>query len=36
MDKMIYGQNGIGQNGTEKMIRTEWYSWNGSNFCNRL
>ena len=25
MDKMVYGQNGIGQNGTDKMVRTKWY-----------
>jgi len=23
-----YGQNGIGQNGMNKMVRTEWYGWN--------
>ena len=29
MDKMLwiklYGQNGNGQNGTDKMVRTKWY-----------
>ena len=25
MDKMVYGQNGIRQNGMDKMIRTKWY-----------
>jgi len=25
-------QNGIGQNGTDKMVRTKWYGQNGSNF----
>ena len=25
MDKMVYGQNGIGQNGMDKMVRTKWY-----------
>jgi hypothetical protein len=25
MNKMVYGQNGIGQNGTDKMVRTKWY-----------
>jgi len=33
MDKKVYGQNGIGQNGTEKMlqnmIRRKWYRQNG-------
>jgi len=24
-DKMVYGQNGIGQNGMDKMLRTKWY-----------
>ena len=24
-------QNGIGQNGTDKMVRTKWYGQNGSN-----
>jgi len=24
-DKMVYGQNGIGQNGMDKMVRTKWY-----------
>jgi len=25
MDKMVYGQNGIGQNGKDKVSRTKWY-----------
>src|SRR6218665_1657316 len=25
MDKMVYGQNVIGQNGMDKMVRTTWY-----------
>ena len=25
LDKMVYGQNGIGQNGMDKMVRTKWY-----------
>jgi len=30
---MVTGQNGIGQNGTDKMLRTKWYGQNGySNF----
>jgi len=29
---MVTGQNGSGQNGTDKMVRTEWYGQNGSNF----
>ena len=33
---MVDGQNGIGQNGMDKMIRTKWYGQNGSNFYNRL
>ena len=24
MDKMVYEQNGIGQNGMDKMVRTKW------------
>jgi len=24
MDKMVYGQNVIGQNGMDKMVRTKW------------
>ena len=31
-----HGQNGIGQNGTDKMARTEWYRQNGNNFLNRI
>ena len=31
MDKMVYGQNGIGQNGTDKMVRTKWYGQNGTD-----
>src|SRR6218665_140409 len=26
------GENGIGQNGTYKMVRTKWHEQNGSNF----
>jgi len=26
MDKMVHGQNGIGQNGTDKMV---WKKWHG-------
>jgi len=33
MDKMVYGQNGIGQNGMDKMARTKWY---GSNITNKV
>src|SRR6218665_1624302 len=25
MDKMVYGQNGIGQNGTDKMLQIKYY-----------
>jgi len=28
---MIYGQNGIGQNGMDKIIRTKWYGQNGTD-----
>ena len=27
MDKMVYGQNGIGQNGMDKMAWTKWYNF---------
>ena len=27
MDKMVDGQNGIGQNGTDKMVWTNWYNF---------
>jgi len=27
----VTGQNGIGQNGTDKMVRAKWYGQNGSN-----
>jgi len=30
--KMVTGQNGIGQNGMDKMVRTKWHGQNGSNF----
>jgi len=30
-DKMVYGQNGIGQNGTDKMVRMKWYTYKISN-----
>ena len=32
MDKMVYGQNGMGQNGMDKIAWTKWYGQNGSNF----
>jgi len=25
MDEMVDGQNGIGQNGMDKMVRTKWF-----------
>ena len=25
MDKMVYGQNGMGQNGMDKIVWTKWY-----------
>ena len=28
----VTGQNGIGQNGTDKMVRTKWHGQNGINF----
>ena len=28
----VPGQNGRGQNGTDKMVRTKWHGQNGSNF----
>ena len=33
MDKMVYGQNGSGQNGTDKMVWTKWYNF---IFCVRF
>ena len=36
MDKMIYGQNGTGQNGMEKMMRKKWRGQNGNNFFHRF
>ena len=33
MDKMVYGQNGIGQNGMDKMARTNWY---GKNITDKV
>ena len=33
---MVYGQNGIGQNGMGKMVWTKWYGQNGINFFNSL
>ena len=33
MDKMVYGQNGIGQDGMDKMVRTKWYNF---IFCEHL
>src|SRR6218665_1928988 len=35
-DKMVYGQNAMGQNGMDKMVWTKWYGQNGSNFSYRL
>ena len=32
MDKVVYEQNGIGQNDMDKMVRTEWYGQNGIIF----
>src|SRR6218665_2061995 len=29
-DKMVYGQNGMGQNGMDKMVWTKWYGQNGT------
>jgi len=31
MDKMVYGQNDVGQNGAEKMVRIKWYTDKISN-----
>jgi len=31
MDKMVYGQNGIGQNGMEK-----WYGQNGTHKISQI
>ena len=44
MDKMVYGQNSIGQNGTDKIsIQTKWYmdkmvwtKWYGQNGTNKI
>jgi len=30
----VTGQNGTGQNGTDKMERTKWHGQNGSNFLD--
>ena len=30
--RRVTGQNGFGQNGTDKMVRTKWHGQNGSNF----
>jgi len=30
---MVTGQNGIGQNDTDKMVRTQCRGQNDSNFC---
>jgi len=35
-DKMVYGQNFIGQNGMEKMIWTIWYEQSGYNLLYRF
>jgi len=32
-NKLVYGQNGIGQYGMDKMVWTKWYGQNGSQFC---
>ena len=32
----VTGQNGNGQNGTDKMVRTKWYGQNGRKFWNSL
>ena len=36
MDKMVYGQIVIGQNGVDKILRTKWYEQKGSKFWIRL
>jgi len=45
MGKMVYGQNGVGQNSTDKMvgllgkmIRTKWYwaKWYGQNGMQKM
>ena len=28
---MVYGQNGMGQNGMDKMVWTKWYGQNGTD-----
>ena len=28
---MVYRQNGIGQNGIDKMVQTNWYRQNGTD-----
>src|SRR6218665_208124 len=28
---MVLGQNGSGQNGMDKMVRTKWYEYNGAD-----
>ena len=39
---MVTGQNGSGQNGTDKMVWTKWYGQNGTDkmvqfiFCEHL
>ena len=30
-DKIVYGQNVIGQNDMDKMVRTKWYRQNGTD-----
>src|SRR6218665_2620322 len=30
-DKMVYGQNGMGQNVMDKMVWTKWYGQNGTD-----
>jgi len=36
MDKMVYKQNGIGQNGMDTMVRTKWYGQNGNSLLHRF
>jgi len=36
MVKIVNGQNGIGQNGMDRIVWTKWYGQNGSNFSYRF